>query len=539
MNARSNKVAILCCLGLFGASSLPFDSSVYDRGGILSAVIQPVRMLQREAVAQEANEITPSHVYQATSDLISEIEIMRDAMGVTVYPVEAEPQEDRAPVHVYAKSLEVLEKISAAQKRLGIAPARIEQIPVKEIVAKDVHKSVRNCIAEMRRMKTQLVIEDAIVPAPLEGGKLSSAVYKHLGDASFLLDGLVGHPTDPNDVHTHLVYLHDEMELIAAKLKVALDLEPPAVDGRKRMKEVAQQVLRATFKVINLQTRLGMDASGVPQMTLVRVSPAEVFEATNICWRRWCGSRRISASTCRAWSTLRRGTRSLGTCSRRRCCSSGTWTPWPRRPTATSRARGRYRVDSRRPRGGGQGAVVAASQAREGSCAGAMDRRPHRQAREGSCARLEPETRSGRASLGPDPIPSGRGRRVRCRGASRVRHGAAGQDMTYRHLDFKAAEPGSEDALAGAGADGSWRRWRWAPPPRQRSRVVDRDRDLRPHRAERLHGKRPDAGPRAGETRPLPPPPGGGARRPSFRRRCRRRPPRRHSRRTSRPTDSE
>ena len=109
-----------------------------------------------------------------------------------------------------------------------------------------------------------------------------SDVYEHLGDASFLLDGLVGHPTDPNDVHTHMVYLHDEMELIAAKLKVALELDPPAVNGRKRMKEVAQQVLRATFKVVNLQTRLGMDASGVPQMTLVRVSPAEVFEATNI-----------------------------------------------------------------------------------------------------------------------------------------------------------------------------------------------------------------------------------------------------------------
>ena len=283
MNVRPNYVAILCGLGLLGASSLPFDSSVYDRGGILSAVVQPLRMLQSEAAAQDAGtEITSSHVYQATSDLISEIEIMRDAMGVTVYPVEAEPQEDRSPIHAYAKSLEVLEKISAAQKRLGMAPARIEQIPVKEIEPKDVYRSVQNCIAEMRRMKTQLVIEDEIVPAPLEGGKIPSLVYKHLGDASFLLDGLVGHPTDPNDVHTHLVYLHDEMELIAAKLKVALELEPPVVNERKRMKEVAQQVLRATFKVVNLQTRLGMDASGVPQLALVRVSPAEVFEATNI-----------------------------------------------------------------------------------------------------------------------------------------------------------------------------------------------------------------------------------------------------------------
>ena len=78
------------------------------------------------------------------------------------------------------------------------------------------------------------------------------------------------------------MFLHEELELIAAKFKVALELNPPVVDQRKRMKEVAQQIMRATFKTINLQTRLGMDASGVPQMTLVRVSPAEVYEATNV-----------------------------------------------------------------------------------------------------------------------------------------------------------------------------------------------------------------------------------------------------------------
>lgn len=260
MKTRPNRAAMLCCLALFAASSL----------------------LGRTAHAQSSGDITPSHVYQATLDLIGEIEILRDAMGVTVYPVEAEAQEDRAPIHVYAKSLEVLEKIAAAQKRMGMTPAPIGQIPVKQIMASDVHASVETCLSEVRRMKTQLVIEDAIAPAPLEGGKTASAVYQVLGDASFLLDGLVGRPTNPSDVHTHMVYLHDEMELIAAKLKVALALDPPVVEGRKRMKEVAQQVLRATFKVVNLQTRLGMDASGVPQMTLVRVSPAEVFEATNI-----------------------------------------------------------------------------------------------------------------------------------------------------------------------------------------------------------------------------------------------------------------
>ena len=257
MKTQPTGAALLCALALAGATALAPG-------------------------AAGAQDVTSSHVYQATSDLIAEIDILRDAMGVTVYPVEAEPAEDRAPIHVYAKSLEVLGKIAAAQRRMGMNPAPIGQIPVKAIAPKDVLQSVGNCLAEARRMKAQLVIEDAIEPAALEGGKTPSLVYQLMGDASFLLDGLVGRPTDPNDVYAHMVYLHDEMELVAAKLKVALALEPPAVDGRKRMKEVAQQVLRATFKVVNLQTRLGMDASGVPRMTLVRVGPAEVLEATNI-----------------------------------------------------------------------------------------------------------------------------------------------------------------------------------------------------------------------------------------------------------------
>ena len=261
MKLKSKFTLVLCCLTLLGVTAFA-----------------------KESLSQELKyeDITPSHVYQATSDLISEIEILREAMGVTVYPIEAELQDDRAPVHVYSKSLEVLEKISAAQRRLGIAPVKVGQIPVKEIKPGDVYRSVRNSLVEVRRIKEQLVIEDEIRSAALEGGKTPTYVYKHLGDASFLLDGLVGHPTDPNDVYNHVIYLHDEMELIAAKLKVALELDPPIVDQRKRMKEVAQQVLRATFKIINLQTRLGMDASGVPQITLVRVSPAEVYEATNV-----------------------------------------------------------------------------------------------------------------------------------------------------------------------------------------------------------------------------------------------------------------
>ena len=121
------------------------------------------------AQAQSRDKITPSHVYQATQNLIAEIHVLRDAMGIMDYPPEAEPQEDRAPVHVYAKSLEVMKKISRAQRRLGMQPGKVGQIPVKDVVPSDVLASVETLIWEIRRTKAQLVIEDEIDPPSLRG----------------------------------------------------------------------------------------------------------------------------------------------------------------------------------------------------------------------------------------------------------------------------------------------------------------------------------------------------------------------------------
>ena len=279
MKIRARQMAMFCCVGLLGASWLP--TPVDGGGGILAAVIKPLRFIQREAVAQ-GSEMSPSHVYQLVSDLHMEIYIVREAMGVTDYPIEAEPDENRAPIHAYARTLEVRRKIAAAQRRLGMAAGRAGQIPVKSITPKDVYSSVEVALMEVRRIKEQLVIEDEIAPTPFEGGKTPTLVYQHLGDASFMMDGLVGHPTGITDVFLNLTYLHGDMELVAAKLKVAMDLQPPEVTKRRRLKDIGQQILRGTFKLINLQTRLGMDASGVPQVVLVRVTPANLFEAINI-----------------------------------------------------------------------------------------------------------------------------------------------------------------------------------------------------------------------------------------------------------------
>ena len=281
MKIRVRQVAMFCCVGLLGASSVPLPIPANDGGGVLSAVIKPLRFIHREAAAQDS-EISPSHVYQAVSDLQSEIEIVREAMGITDYPLEAEPAEDRSPIHALARVLELRRKVAAAQKRLGMAPSKESEIPLKEIRSKDVYGGVQQAMADVRRIKEQLVIEEEIEPAPFEGGKTPSHVYQHVGDASFMMDGLVGRAIDVSDVYQNLANLFVDMELVATKLKVALDLDLPEVKEQKRLKDVGQQVMRGTFKLINLQTRLGIDASGVPEVILVRVTPPNLYEVINI-----------------------------------------------------------------------------------------------------------------------------------------------------------------------------------------------------------------------------------------------------------------
>ena len=191
----------------------------------------------------------PGHVYQAVSDLISEIEILREAMGVTIYPVEAEPQEDRAPIHVYSKSLEVLEKISAAQRRLGMSPAKIGQIPGQGNQTErrlqeraDQYRGAAQDEGSARDRGTRLD------PPPSKAGRPPRWSTSTSGTLRSFWTDWSAIPRTRTTSTRIIVFLHEEMELIAAKLKVALELDAPVVEGRKRMREVAQQVFAGNIQ---------------------------------------------------------------------------------------------------------------------------------------------------------------------------------------------------------------------------------------------------------------------------------------------------
>ena len=103
---------------------------------LYAGLVQAVLILPLAVHAAEWGGTTPSHVYQCTEDLISEIDILREGIGLTDIPIDPEPQTNKTPVHVYGKALEVMEKISRSERKLGMAPVKVGQIPLKEIPQK-------------------------------------------------------------------------------------------------------------------------------------------------------------------------------------------------------------------------------------------------------------------------------------------------------------------------------------------------------------------------------------------------------------------
>ena len=228
-------------------------------------------------------EVTHSHVYQATLDLLAEIDILRDAQGIIDgRPPPSPPQPNQRPIHVFVKSLAVMEKTARLQRRLGMIPVEVEPVQLGNVAPFDVLRSVDAIIEELRRVKRQLVIMDEIDPAPFAGGKTASLVYQRLGYASVLLDALVGRPPTSNELYDYVLLVQDRMEAIGARFGAVLERDHPVIEGERAPVECAQQALRAIYKAVNLQFRLGMDASTVPNLVLEQATANDVFDAANI-----------------------------------------------------------------------------------------------------------------------------------------------------------------------------------------------------------------------------------------------------------------
>ena len=244
---------------------------------------QPARA---QRPAPDAGTATLAEANRAAHDLVAEIELLRRAQGISDAPAPSESGDGReAPIHAWLESLEVMEKTTRVQRRFGMIAFDVASPPAGGVTLADTHRNVLTVTEELRRVKRQLVIEARIEPAPPGTGSTPADLHAHLARASALLDGLVGRPVSSNDAYLHVRRVRAALAPLAARLGVSLEPDPPPGSGAARepraSKEVAQQILIATYKVVNLQSRLGMVPSDVPGAPPDDVTPGDVYESVN------------------------------------------------------------------------------------------------------------------------------------------------------------------------------------------------------------------------------------------------------------------
>ena len=259
-----------------------------------AAAIEPeARPARAPRPARDGETATLADAHRAARDLVAEIELLRRAQGIADAPALTAPTTSvesgdgrEAPIHAWLESLEVMEKATRVQRRFGMIAFDVASLPAGDVTLGDTYRNVLIVTEELRRVKRQLVVEARIDPAPPGADPAPVDLHVRLAHASALLDGLVGRPVSSNDVYLHVRWVRAALAPLAARLGVSLEPDPPppepgAAEEPRASKEVAQQILIATYKVVNLQSRLGMAPSDVPGALPGDVAPADVYESVN------------------------------------------------------------------------------------------------------------------------------------------------------------------------------------------------------------------------------------------------------------------
>ena len=243
-----------------------------------------VPMRRDRATSQQSLPATPPDGLLGATEMVRlEIGVLRSELGANDFPARAEPHQNRVPIHVYVKALEVMSKVAALQRRLGVAVDDVRDPPSSDVSADEAMGAVQDILDGLHAIKDQMVIDTAVNAATTAGGPRTLATaYRNLADASLLLDGLIGRELTLPAVFQNMMAAVEDINLIATRLQVPLNAQLPEVTDTRDLISVAQQAMRAAYKVANLQTRLGMDASAVPTLTMVRVSPTEVYDLIGI-----------------------------------------------------------------------------------------------------------------------------------------------------------------------------------------------------------------------------------------------------------------
>ncbi|CAK0748589.1 conserved hypothetical protein [Gammaproteobacteria bacterium] len=233
-----------------------------------------------------ADEITPSHTFQAADNINAELAAIHEANSSQPVTDEGAPVlTQRYPRHVFQKAREVLIKTELLRSLNGLSENSVPVFPVTEITPANVKKMLDTVYQDLIELRPVFKVTKTIAPAPLIPGKVPTDVYGNLQKASNSLDGLGIPKTVPNDVYRLGLMIIDDLEKIrTARGKTDPITAPSGATGKKPL-----DTYNRTFDILEaLKTKVETDPAlkitgGIvlPNRRMGAITPSYVLDIEN------------------------------------------------------------------------------------------------------------------------------------------------------------------------------------------------------------------------------------------------------------------
>ncbi|MCH7935566.1 MAG: hypothetical protein IH994_00545 [Proteobacteria bacterium] len=230
-----------------------------------------------------AGRTTPSHVYQVTENIVSELRSYQKVANSVSRPVTYIP-ENRKHRHVMQKAREILVRAEDLNVIKGVEAGGIPEFPVRRVTPKAVREIVEKIFEETLKLRPFYGITGELPSAPLPGGKVPSDVYGNLARIGNMLESLGAPKQQTKDVYRIVLTVIRDLEIIAAKKKNNCRLMVEEVTPDKTPGDVYRLTYRMLIRLNALEVALNVDLYEnltPPQRKEGEIVPADVLDLMN------------------------------------------------------------------------------------------------------------------------------------------------------------------------------------------------------------------------------------------------------------------
>jgi hypothetical protein len=233
------------------------------------------------ALSAQAQDATPSHVYQVTEKIRLELDLLNDANFSTVQSDTTASQSPAQPRHVLQAGRDAWRQLQLLRFMNGLPTQSLDPVPARAIKPADVKGLMEDILASLQELRPAYGVSVVPPEPPLSDGMTPTDVYKNLKRVALAIESMGVPATVPNDVYQMAQTILGDLRLVAATTDITYDLESAPKTTGKAPKDVYEASLAlqqeiAALSDANPKYAIAGGAIAV-QSNLSQITPADVI----------------------------------------------------------------------------------------------------------------------------------------------------------------------------------------------------------------------------------------------------------------------